>query len=483
MNRKVNTKDLLKGVNVINTIGKEKDVCGLAIDSRQIKNGFLFAALIGSESDGHDFIDMAITNGASVVLCSSLPHKIDSEVCYIQVTDSRESIGQIADRYYEHPSRQLKCIGVTGTNGKTTIATLLYNLFKELGYSVGLISTIEILVNEKKWPASLTTPDVISLHRLLSEMVSAGCGYVFMEVSSHATDQKRIAGMSFAGGIFTNITRDHLDYHGSFKNYISAKQAFFNNLSSDAFALTNLDDKNGSVMLEGTKARRLGYSLRRLTDYKARIISDEEFGTNVEIDEHILLTRLVGRFNMYNLLAVYAVAKELEISSDDELVLALSGLRPASGRLELVALCPKVFVDYAHTPDALKNVLETLKSSNKKGRIITVIGAGGDRDKGKRPQMTRVSLNRSDMTILTSDNPRSEDPQLIINDMMVGLEKEEVKRVLQIVDRKSAIITALTIANENDIVLIAGKGHEQYQEIKGEKHFFSDQVIVKEFLA
>jgi len=478
----MNTKDLLNGVEIINSIGDDVLVKGLAIDSRQVTEGFLFSALVGTESDGHDYISRAIDAGASAILCEKMPSEIKEGVYYVQTKDTRYEIGQIADRYYGYPSSKLKCIGVTGTNGKTTITTLLYNLFKDLGYSVGLISTIEILVNEKKWPASLTTPDVISLHRLLSEMVDVGCGYVFMEVSSHAADQQRISGMRYAGGVFSNISRDHLDYHGTYKAYIKAKQSFFESLDTQAFALSNLDDKNGGVMTETTKARKLGYSLRSLTDYKARIISSDVTGTHLEINNQELMTRLVGKFNMYNLLAAYAVAKELDIATDFELIQALSGLKPAVGRLELVAIKPRVFVDYAHTPDALQNVLDTLIATNKTGKIISVVGAGGDRDKGKRPQMARVAVDRSDITILTSDNPRSEDPQKIIDDMIEGLSKTELKQVLQIVDRKSAIRTALTMAQDEDTILIAGKGHEQYQEIQGQRHFFSDQVIVKEFL-
>lgn len=475
--------DLLTGVEIIKRVGRGAGITGIAIDSRLVKSGYLFAALKGSAIDGHDYIKRAVESGATAVLCEILPQDIVESIHYIQVEDARKAIGIIADNFFDHPSQKLKCIGVTGTNGKTTIATLLYGLFKELGYKVGLISTIEILVNEEKWQASLTTPDVISLHHMLHEMVMAGCSYAFMEVSSHAADQQRIAGMQFAGGIFTNITRDHLDYHGSFKAYIKAKQSFFGGLDKESFALTNLDDRNGETMIETTKARVLGYSLRSLTDYKARVISDDSLGTYVEINGHQLMTRLVGRFNMYNLLAVYAVAKELQVADDDQLIQSLSGLRPASGRLELVSHAPRVFVDYAHTPDALRNVLDTLKSSSAKGRLIAVFGAGGDRDKGKRPQMTRISLDRSDMTVLTSDNPRSENPSDILKDMIEGLKSDEMKKVLIIEDRESAIRTALTLANKEDTVVIAGKGHEQYQEVKGQRHFFSDQKIVKEFLS
>jgi len=476
--------DLLKGVSTYEIKGSDQlQILDLQLDSRSVKGDTMFVALKGTVADGHNFIPKAIENGASVILCQTWPKEILPEITYVKVKSGREEVAIIAANFYNHPSKKLKCVGVTGTNGKTTIATLLYNLFKDLGFAVGLVSTIEILVKEERLPSKLTTPDVISMHRLLSMMVEAGCTHVFMEVSSHAVDQKRIAEIEYAGGVFTNITHDHLDYHGTFSEYIKAKQSFFTSLTKGAFALTNEDDRNGRVMLEHTVAKKYGYSLRSLTDFKGKILSSEEFGTYVDIDSHKLMTRLVGKFNIYNLLAVYGVARLLKDFDEETLVIALSALREAKGRMEVVAESPRVIVDYAHTPDALSNVLKTIRAMSKTTEVITVVGCGGDRDKLKRPVMSKVAVEMSDRVILTSDNPRSENPQHIINDMMEGLSEKELRNVLQIVDRRSAIQTAIALSNEKTIILIAGKGHEEYQEINNERFFFSDQKIVKDILS
>ena len=476
--------DLLRGVSTYEIKGSDQlQILELQLDSRKAAKDTLFVALKGSVTDGHKFVSQAIEKGASAILCQEWPEEILSEITYVKVKYGRIEIAKVAANFYDHPSKKMKCVGVTGTNGKTTIATLLYNLFKDLGYSVGLVSTIEILVKEERLPTSLTTPDVISMHRVLRKMVEAGCSHVFMEVSSHAVVQKRVAEIQYAGGVFTNITHDHLDYHGTFAAYIKAKQSFFSSLSKDAFALTNIDDKNGGVMLDQSDARKYGYSLRAITDFKAKVLDAEDFGTYVDFDDQKFMTRLVGRFNIYNLLAVYAVAKLLEDFDSDRLLIALSALREVKGRMEVVSVTPRVIVDYAHTPDALRNVLTTIRGMSKEADVITVVGCGGDRDKEKRPKMCRVAIEGSDRVILTSDNPRSEDPQRIISDMLEGVEGGTQNRIFQIVDRKSAIQTAIALAVQKTIILIAGKGHEEYQEINGERFFFSDQKIVKDILS
>lgn len=482
--KKLTIKDLLNGVGGYELNGDDLQVVeGVAIDSRKVKKDYVFVAFKGSKSDGNEYVESAVSNGAQAIVSESWPDELVEGVTYIKVTDCRKVAGVLADNFYNQPSLKLKCIGITGTNGKTSIATLLYNLFKDIGCKVGLISTIEILVNEEKWKAELTTPDVVSLHMVMRQMVDEGCTHVFMEVSSHAIDQNRIAGLRFDGGVFTNITHDHLDYHGDFKSYIQVKQAFFSGLSQEAFALTNEDDKNGHVMTQNTKARRLGYSARVLTDYKLKVLSEEKIGMFIDVNGHKFLTRLTGRYNAYNLTAVYAVANELLDIDEDVLIEKLSGLHGAKGRMELVSMAPRVIVDYAHTPDALKNVLETLKASKGSGRLMCLVGCGGDRDKLKRPEMAKIAMQESDMVILTSDNPRSEDPQSIIEDMKGGIERDDLSRMLEIVDRKAAIKTAVTLSKEEDTILIAGKGHEEYQEVNGVKHFFSDQQIVKDILS
>ncbi len=479
-----NIGNLLKGVDGYELNGKRDVIVrGLALDSRKVESGFLFAALKGYEVDGHRYIDKAIEAGAIVILCTELPALQSSKVTYIKVADTREAIGAIADNYYDYPSKNISCIGITGTNGKTSIATLLYNLFKELGYKVGLISTIEILVNEEKWKAELTTPDVLRLHQLMAEMVESDCSHVFMEVSSHAVDQRRIAGLDFDIGVFTNLTHDHLDYHGSFKAYIAAKQLFFTGLSDTAKAIINIDDKHGEIMVERSKANVLRFSSRRLTDYKVKLLGDGRSGMLLDVNGFQFMTRLSGDYNAMNLAAVFAVADQLLEDETLTVIEKLSGLRGAKGRLEVVHYEPRVIVDYAHTPDALSNLLGSLKDSLDGGRLITVVGCGGDRDRSKRPKMASEAYKFSDVLILTSDNPRSEDPDSIIKDMLTGLEGKDKRKILDIVDRRSAIKTAMTICENIDTIVIAGKGHEEYQEIKGKRHFFSDQQIVKDILS
>lgn len=482
---KLTIKDLLEGVGGYEIRGGDalQFVEGVAIDSRKVKKNYVFIAFKGTISDGNEYVISAVKNGAHVIVSETWPEQLEEEILYIKVKDCRNVAGVLADNFYDRPTLKLKCIGITGTNGKTSIATLLYSLFKEIGYKVGLISTIEILVNEEKWKTELTTPDVVSLHKAMRQMVDEGCSHVFMEVSSHAIDQNRIAGLRFDGGVFTNISHDHLDYHGDFKSYIKVKQSFFSDLSQDSFALTNEDDKNGLVMLQNTKAQRLGYSARVLTDYKLKVLSEEKIGMHLDVNGHKFLTRLTGRYNAYNLTAVYAVAHELLDIEEDVLIEKLSGLHGAKGRMEIVNMTPRVVVDYAHTPDALKNVLETLKASKGKGQLICVIGCGGDRDRLKRPEMAKISMQESDMVILTSDNPRSEDPQVILDDMKDGIDRDDLSRMLEIVDRKAAIKTAVKLSRGEDTILIAGKGHEEYQEVNGVKHFFSDQQIVKDILS
>ncbi len=482
--KKLTIKDLLNGVDGYELKGDDLQVVeGLAIDSRKVKKDYVFIALKGTNSNGNEYVGSALKSAARVIVSEEWPDQLEERVTYVRVKDCRKTAGVLADNFYEQPSAKLKCIGITGTNGKTSIATLLYNLFKDVGCKVGLISTIEILVNEEKWKAELTTPDVVSLHKVMRQMVDEGCTHVFMEVSSHAIDQNRIAGLRFDGGVFTNITHDHLDYHGDFKSYIKVKQAFFSDLSQDSFVLTNEDDRNGLVMIQNTKARRLGYSARVLTDYKLKVLSEEKIGMFIDVNGHKFLTRLTGRYNAYNLTAVYAVAHELLDIDEEILIEKLSGLHGAKGRMELVSLTPRVIVDYAHTPDALQNVLETLKASKGDGRLMCVVGCGGDRDKLKRPEMAKIALKESDMVILTSDNPRSENPQSILDDMKGGVDRGDLSRMLEIVDRKAAIKTAVTLSNKEDTILIAGKGHEEYQEVNGIKHFFSDQQIVKDILS
>ncbi len=459
-------------------------ISGMTIDSRTVQNGFIYAAFKGSVVDGHQFIPQAITSGAVCIVCEQCASKQDG-ITYIECDDVRGYMGELAHAFYGFASDSLRLIGVTGTNGKTTVATLLYQLLSGLGYKCGLISTVENRIIDRVLPAERTTPDVISLHKLLAEMKLEQCEYVFMEVSSHALDQKRVAGLKFDGAIFTNLTHDHLDYHGTMLNYIIAKKSFFDNLPSDAFALVNADDKNGQVMLQNTKARKLTYAMHTMADYKAKIIENTVHGLHLRINDREAFFRMIGDFNAYNITAVYGTAVELGIEKDEILAL-LSGLRGAVGRFEQVISSDGAkfgIVDYAHTPDALKNVLQTIqKVKHTSSQVIVVIGCGGDRDKSKRPEMAKEACELSDKVVLTSDNPRSEDPDSILDDMEAGVDEAHRASTIRITDRRQAIKTAVMMAQQGDIILVAGKGHEDYQEIKGKKFPFDDKKILQEYL-
>lgn len=476
-------QELLKNIKPTTIEGNtDVEITGVNIDSRKIKDGHLFVAMKGTQVDGHKFIGKAIESGAKAILCEDMPQEKNDRVCYIQVASTEDAVGKVATLFFGDPSKHLKLVGVTGTNGKTTIATLLYNMFRKFGYKVGLLSTVCNYIDDREVPADHTTPDPIELNELLSEMVKAGCEYAFMECSSHAIHQKRIGGLKFAGGIFTNLTRDHLDYHKTFENYRNAKKAFFDGLPRTAFAITNADDRNGMVMVQNTKATIKTYSTRQIADFRARIIEMHFAGMYLDIDGHEVGVQFIGKFNVSNLLAVYAATRMLGMQPEDILV-AMSTLHSVSGRLEPIQ-SPDGFtaiVDYAHTPDALENVLNAIHEVlNGKGKVITVCGAGGNRDKGKRPLMAQEAVRQSDRVIITSDNPRFEEPQDIINDMIAGLNKEQLKKVITIVDRKEAIKTACMMARKGDVILVAGKGHENYQEIKGVKHHFDDKEVLHE---
>ena len=476
-------KELLKNIKPTQIVGDENiDITGVNIDSRKIKPGHLFVAMKGTQVDGHQFIPKALDLGAVGILCEDLPEEQKEGVTYIQVASTEDAVGKVATVFYGNPTEKLKLVGVTGTNGKTTIATLLYNMFRKLGYKCGLLSTVCNYIEGEAIPADHTTPDPIELNALLSKMVEAGCQYAFMECSSHAIHQKRIGGLKFAGGIFTNLTRDHMDYHKTVENYRDAKKAFFDELPKSAFAITNADDKNGMVMVQNCKAQIKTYSTRSMADFRARILECHFEGMYLEIDGHEVGVQFIGKFNVSNLLAVYGTAIMLGQKPEDILVV-LSTLKSVSGRLEPIH-SPEGYtaiVDYAHTPDALENVLKAIHEVlNGKGKVITVCGAGGNRDKGKRPLMAQEAVKQSDKVIITSDNPRFEEPQDIINDMLAGLDKQQLKKVVSIVDRKEAIRTACMMAEKGDVILIAGKGHEDYQEIKGVKHHFDDKEVVKE---
>lgn len=459
-----------------------KTVTGIQSDSRKIEEGFLFVAVKGTLSDGHEYIDKAIENGAKVVVCEHLPTIQQPGIRYIKVIDSADELGKIASLWNGNPSEKLKLVGVTGTNGKTTIVSLLHVLFRKLGYKAGLLSTVSNFINDKEFPSTHTTPDPIELNRLLAEMVEAGCDYAFMEVSSHAVTQKRISGLKFTGGVFTNLTRDHLDYHLTVDAYRDAKKGFFDILSEDSFALTNKDDKNGLFMLQNTKAKKYNYSLQSLADFKGRILESHFDGTIMSINDVEINTHFIGRFNVYNLLSVFGTAMLLE-QDKEEVLIQMSTLVPVSGRFQTFR-SPEGYtaiVDYAHTPDALTNVLNAIHEVLEGGgNIITVVGCGGNRDKGKRPIMAKEAVRLSDKTILTSDNPRFEEPDAIIQDMLEGLDIIEKKKSVCITDRREAIRMACLLAQSGDVVLIAGKGHEDYQEIKGVKHHFDDREIVLE---
>ena len=475
--------ELLKNIKTACTIGStDTDITGVNIDSRRIKQGHLFVAMKGTQVDGHKFIAKAIELGAKAVLCEDMPEEKADGVTYIQVESTEDAVGKVATAFYGDPSHKLKLVGVTGTNGKTTIATLLYNMFSRMGHKCGLLSTVCNYVVDEAIPADHTTPDPIELNALLARMVEAGCEYAFMECSSHAIAQKRIGGLHFAGGIFTNLTRDHLDYHKTFENYRNAKKAFFDSLPKTAFAITNADDKNGMVMVQNTKATVKTYSTRALADFKGRIIECHFEGMYLDIDGHEVGVNFIGKFNVSNLLAVYGAAVMLGKKPEDVLVV-MSTLHSVNGRLEPIQ-APEGYtavVDYAHTPDALENVLNAIHEVlNGKGHVITVCGAGGNRDKGKRPLMAQEAVKQSDKVIITSDNPRFEEPQDIINDMVAGLNAQQMKKVLTIVNRREAIRTACMMAQKGDVVLIAGKGHENYQDVKGVKHHFDDHEVVRE---
>ena len=479
-------KELLKSVGKYETTGSEEiEINGIEIDSRNIKEGNAFIAIKGTQADGHNYIGKAVELGASAIICEILPETIVDNVTYVTVSDTEDAVGKIATTFYGNPTDKLDLVGVTGTNGKTTIATLLYNMFRAFGYKVGLISTVCNYIDDEAIPTEHTTPDPITLNKLLGRMADEGCKYAFMEVSSHSVAQKRIGGLKFAGGIFTNLTRDHLDYHKTVENYLKAKKAFFDGLPKTAFALTNADDKNGLVMVQNTKAKVATYSLRTIAEYKGKVLEDGFEGMLLDINNTEVNVQFIGRFNAYNLLAVYGAANLLGKRPED-ILLQLSTLRPVNGRFDSIR-SPKGYtaiVDYAHTPDALVNVLNAIHDVLKgRGNVITVVGAGGNRDKGKRPIMAQESVKQSDRVIITSDNPRFEEPQDIINDMLAGLNKDDMKKVLAITDRKEAIRTACMLANQGDVVLIAGKGHENYQDIKGVKYHFDDKEIVKEIFS
>lgn len=477
--------ELLIGIPVLEIKGSHKlTVDKICFDSRQVVPGSLFIAVKGTLSDGHAFIEKAIQSGAIAIVCERLPEEEVENICYIVVADSAEALGTIATHYYDNPSTSLKLVGVTGTNGKTTVTTLLFKLFKELGYKVGLISTVENYINNTIVPATHTTPDPIELNGLLADMVEAGCDYCFMEVSSHAISQHRIAGLEFTGGVFTNITHDHLDFHKTFDSYLKAKRAFFDALPRSAFALTNADDRNGAVMLQNTKAYKKSYALKSVEDFKVKVIENELTGLLLEINGQEIWFKLIGNFNAYNLISVYATAMLLEQDSQRVLTI-LSRLTSAEGRFDCINTPNGIIgiVDYAHTPDAVQNVLSTIHSVRKGiEKVITVIGCGGDRDRTKRKPMAQIACDWSDKVIITSDNPRSEDPMEIIMEMESGVSPENKRKVLVIADRAEAIRTACHLAQAGDIVLVAGKGHEKYQEIKGIKYPFDDKKILTEQL-
>ncbi|MBQ8486621.1 MAG: UDP-N-acetylmuramoyl-L-alanyl-D-glutamate--2,6-diaminopimelate ligase [Prevotella sp.] len=475
--------ELLKNVSVLNVVGNaEVEITGVNIDSRRIGAGHLFVAIPGTVTDGHRFIDKAIELGAVAILCETMPATLVEGVAYVTVASTEDCIGEVATQFYGDPSRKLKLVGVTGTNGKTTIATLLYNMFRIMGHKCGLLSTVCNYIEGEPIAASHTTPDPIELNALLARMVEAGCEYAFMECSSHAIAQKRIGGLKFAGGLFTNLTRDHLDYHKTVENYRNAKKMFFDGLEKDAFAITNADDKNGLFMVQNTKATVKTYSTRTMADFRARIIECHFEGMYLEMDGREVGVQFIGKFNVSNLLCVYGAAVMLGKRPEDILVV-MSTLKSVNGRLEPIR-SPQGYtaiVDYAHTPDALENVLAAIHEVlDGKGQVITVCGAGGNRDKGKRPLMAQEAVKQSDRVIITSDNPRFEEPQDIINDMLAGLDAKQMKKVISIVDRREAIRTACMMAQKGDVILIAGKGHEDYQEIQGVKHHFDDHEVVRE---
>lgn len=475
--------ELIKGIRVEEVIGDVQcDIADVHIDSRRVANGHLFVAMRGTQVDGHKYIQSAIEKGAVAIVCEQLPEALTEGVVYVRVTNSEEVVGPIATAFNGYPTDKVRLIGVTGTNGKTTIATLLYNMFRAMGYKVGLVSTVCNYIDDVAIPTEHTTPDAITLNALLGRMADEGCKYVFMEVSSHSVAQHRIGGLKFAGGIFTNLTRDHMDYHKTVDNYLRAKKAFFDALPRDAFVVTNADDKNGLVMTQNTRAKVYTYSLRSLADFKGRILEHYFDGMLLEINKVEVFVQFIGKFNASNLLAVYGAACMLG-KRPEEVLTILSTLRSVNGRFEALHSPAgyTAIVDYAHTPDAITNVLNAIHEvQGGKGRVITVVGAGGNRDKGKRPLMAQEAVKGSDRVIITSDNPRFEEPQEIINDMLAGLTPAQRTSVLSIVDRREAIRTACMLAEKGDVILVAGKGHETYQDVKGVKHHFDDKEVLRE---
>ena len=457
----------------------------IEFDSRKVELNDVFVAIRGSLSDGHDFIEKAVNQGAIAIVCEEFPSKIINGVTYVRVENSNEALAHLANNFYDNPSSKLRLVGVTGTNGKTTIASLLYQMFKKAGYKVGLLSTVKIMVDETEYKATHTTPDSLTINHYLNEMVEVGCEFCFMEVSSHGIHQKRTEGLHFEGGIFTNLSHDHLDYHKTFAEYRDVKKSYFDNLPKTAFAITNVDDKNGSVMLQNTKAKKITYAIKSYADYKAQVLENQFTGLLLKINNNEVWTKLIGSFNAYNLLAIYATAVELGIEQNEALRL-LSELESVSGRFQYFISSGKItaIVDYAHTPDALENVLNSINNIRTKNEeLITVVGCGGDRDKTKRPIMAQIASELSTKAIFTSDNPRTENPETIIEEMEKGVEPQNFKKTVSILDRKQAIKTACQFAQPNDIILIAGKGHETYQEINGVRHDFDDLKIVRELLS
>lgn len=478
-------KNILYKVAIESVVGStEMSIQKIEFDSRKISENDVFVAIRGTISDGHDYIESTISKGATVIVCDTLPQIIHQGITYIKVQDTNAALAFLATNYYDNPSSKLKLVGITGTNGKTTVASLLYQLFMNAGNNVGLLSTVKIMVGNEQFKATHTTPDSLTINYYLSQMVEAGVGYCFMEVSSHGIHQKRTEGLHFEGGVFTNLTHDHLDYHPTFAEYRDVKKAFFDHLPKTAFALTNSDDKNGEVMLQNTSAKKRSYALKTYADYRAQILENQLSGLLLKINENEVWTRLIGTFNAYNLVAIYGVAVELGMEPLEVLRL-ISELESVSGRFQFIVSDEKItaIVDYAHTPDALENVLATINDIRTKNeQLITVVGCGGDRDKTKRPIMADIASTMSDKLIITSDNPRSEDPKTIIAEMESGVAPHHFKKMLSIEDRYQAIKTACQLANPNDIILIAGKGHETYQEIKGVRQDFDDMQIVKEIL-
>lgn len=477
-------RDILYGVSLVQTIGStDITVEHLAFDSREVKEGSIFVAIKGTQVDGHAFIEKALEQGAKGIVCEELPAQINEAITYIQCSNSARALGIMASNFYDNPSKKLQVIGVTGTNGKTTTVTLLYQLFGLLGYSCGLLSTVKNLIKDEERPATHTTPDPLQLQELMAEMVKKGCTHCFMEVSSHALVQQRTAGIHFTGAVFSNISRDHLDFHNTMDEYIKAKKMLFDGLSSEAFALVNIDDKRGRVMVQNTKATVHTFALKNPAEFKAKVLSNTLQGLELQLDHQQVWFRMMGEFNAYNLLSVYAVACLCE-EQPEEVLTALSQVKPAEGRMELVENKKGIIalVDYAHTPDALDNVLNTISSFRTGNeQVITVVGCGGDRDKGKRPEMAAIACQFSDKVILTADNPRSEEPEAIIKDMQAGIPISQKQKVLVITNRKEAIQAAAMFAQKHDVVLVAGKGHETYQEIKGVRHPFDDRKVLRDY--